>query len=343
MSKVSYAMIKAAIEKGIDDIKENPERGIRNLVDLGEMFSTGRFQKAFFRVAQEELSDETSMYYKLVEDVICRTNSGILTTFGINLGYTSWTWAAKIIRQNEAQRGFNIPWCIIVNAGKGEILNVDLIASLIRQGKALGVFSYIFHLDQRYEAVDSLLNLLHGEPDCSFLLFVHPETITEEFVQRIVLAKNIMVSVDLDVLDESVCKRAINRLCAGQCMFGGFTRYDDLRHKFENTAILERCSMGRIPFLFLIQNEKRHPDLFGESKRALDAARAGLKYPVLPIDLYQDIAHIDQIISSNPCIIVVEEDGRIAVTYEDSREYCNLPSITQTSLRDILSAASTNP
>ena len=43
--RMTYAMIEAAVSKGIRDIQDNLRRGIRNLVDLGSYFAADR--KAF--------------------------------------------------------------------------------------------------------------------------------------------------------------------------------------------------------------------------------------------------------------------------------------------------------
>ena len=93
-----YAIIRTAVDKGMHYIEKNPKRGVRNLVDLGEYFATGCFQKDFFLIAHEILDNEDTSYYKLIENIVKNTNHKKLMNFGINLCYNSWTYGADVLR-----------------------------------------------------------------------------------------------------------------------------------------------------------------------------------------------------------------------------------------------------
>jgi len=47
-----YRIIETAVNKCIQDIKENLKRGIRNLLDLGNYFASKYFQKVFFHTVR---------------------------------------------------------------------------------------------------------------------------------------------------------------------------------------------------------------------------------------------------------------------------------------------------
>lgn len=67
---ISGMLVETVVKKALKNIKDNPERGIRNLVDRALQFSSGRFQKNFFAVAQAMLQNENSAYYGLVRDTV---------------------------------------------------------------------------------------------------------------------------------------------------------------------------------------------------------------------------------------------------------------------------------
>ena len=85
-NSMSRILIETIIKRTLRNIKDNPERGIRNLIDMALQFSEGRFQKDFFTAAQTMLQNENSAYYDLVRDMVNRTDSDRLLTFGMNLG-----------------------------------------------------------------------------------------------------------------------------------------------------------------------------------------------------------------------------------------------------------------
>jgi len=63
-------LVETVVKKALKSIQDDPERGIRNLVDMGLQFSEGRFQKNFFTVAQTMLQNENSAYYSLVRNMV---------------------------------------------------------------------------------------------------------------------------------------------------------------------------------------------------------------------------------------------------------------------------------
>ena len=65
---ISRVLIETVVKKALRDIKDSPERSIRNLVDMALQFSNGRFQKEFFETTQTMLQNEDSAYYLLVRD-----------------------------------------------------------------------------------------------------------------------------------------------------------------------------------------------------------------------------------------------------------------------------------
>ena len=44
---MSRLLVRAVVKRTLKEMKEDPDRGIRNLVDMARQFSDGRFQKDF--------------------------------------------------------------------------------------------------------------------------------------------------------------------------------------------------------------------------------------------------------------------------------------------------------
>ena len=79
-------LVESTVRRTLKNIQESPERAIRNLVDLGVQFSSGRFQSRLMAQAQKMLQNQKSAYYALVKDAAASVDPEILTTFGVNLG-----------------------------------------------------------------------------------------------------------------------------------------------------------------------------------------------------------------------------------------------------------------
>ena len=74
--EIRRAIIRSAIERGIQEIRSDPQRGVRKLVDLGTHFSRGRFQKRIFREMQDELVNPNTAYYAMVTNLVNRVRAG---------------------------------------------------------------------------------------------------------------------------------------------------------------------------------------------------------------------------------------------------------------------------
>ncbi|MCD7854617.1 MAG: hypothetical protein LUG66_03265 [Clostridiales bacterium] len=106
-------LAETVIRKTIKDIN-NSERSIRNWVNMALDFSEGRFQRTFFKTADDMLKNTKSPYYDLIKDSIANTDEERFLQFGMNLGYNSCTMGVKKILENEVLYGFNIPWSISI-------------------------------------------------------------------------------------------------------------------------------------------------------------------------------------------------------------------------------------
>lgn len=141
---ITRKLLEATVDKALRDLQTDTERSVRNLVDLAQNFSNGRFQKDFFSIIQTLLEDQSSAYYALVRRIVNQVDHRTLKTFGINLGYNGCTVGAKTIRQNEQKLRFNIPWSIafMLDSADG-CVSAEEIARTIEQGKTLGVYTYL--------------------------------------------------------------------------------------------------------------------------------------------------------------------------------------------------------
>lgn len=326
------AMVQTAVKKGIKDIKEEPRRGIRNLVEMGGLFATGRFQQDFFAMAMGQLHDESSAYYRIVERVVKTIDEDTLLTFGTNLGYNALTHGAGVIRSIEQTKGFNVPWCLIIELGEPPL---D-IASVIQQGMELGIYCYIFNIPAGYSGWETLRDTLHARKECAFFLFLHPLVITSAVGQSLLELHNVMSVLDMDGVSDHALKPAIDGLFRGGAPLAGFTRCGDTIPEDLSSNLLQRAEALDVSVLVLVRTKKHRPQNEDDAYHQVVQLRKGLEVPVLPIDLYGDIAHADRIISSEACLAAIRSDGSVTLTNVDERETVSGHNIRTAPLQEIL-------
>lgn len=334
-NNITSAIVRLAVEDGIKNIKEDSHRGIRNLVELGGMFSNGRFQREFFDLAYKELQDENSTYYKLTEKIIEETNTDTLTNFGFNLGYNSWTKGAKIIRDIEEKEKFNIPWCIQFDFRNKIDLSSEMILDIIKQGKNLGIYTYILYLDKNNANFSNLLKILPMEKSCAFILFFQENLLEDKDIEYLSMINNVMLIIDMDTKDKKNIERKIDFLKKKQCLIGGFSRYNNLDKEID--LYLKKTHELELSFLFLFGIETNGKYLKDLHDRKLLILNDNLNIPVFPIDFYPDIANIDRNISTEECLTIILGDGTV-VTTDINQERINTGySVKEESLQFIFS------
>lgn len=300
-------LVESTIRRVLKNIQESPERTIRNLVDLGLDFCGGRFQTQFLETMQKMLSNQNSAYYELAKDVAASVDHDILINFSRNLGYNGCTKGAKVIRELEAKRGFNIPWALnlVINEEKLETVYPDLL----RQGEELGIYTYLLFADCRPERI---IPLLRGQPDSAFVLVLHSYQIDVSFIQKIKPVKNAMIAVCVDKDTKETCQKLRNSglLCAVYQSYGEADKPYILSGNWLASVLPAR------PVFAFLQAE---PSCCAATQKEIYdyviSVRDGQQYPVVLMDVKQDTMMIDQVVSDGVCLAGFDAEGNL-ITHE---------------------------
>lgn len=328
-SDLTRTILSATVDKAIDDIRKDPDRTARNLIDLGLHFSNGAFQKRLFATAQNMLKNEESAYYTLIKDVVYHVEQETLKMFGMNLGYNGCTNGACLIRENEEKYGYNIPWAIAFTlAPCCALLQGGRIEDAIAQARALGVYTYLLFCDT--DCIEQVSRLVTQYSDCAFLLFTTPEVLTSENVARLYGKHNLMVSVLVDSPAFSDCAA---RLREGKFLFAAHSYYTDSCDAL--ASILEEVILpSHCVFTFFIAGDESGVQTRERAASQVRAIRAAQRYPTVLIDLLSDLLHIDQIVSDEACSVGFCVDGS-AYLFGQSGSYTEY-NVCNSRIADIL-------
>lgn len=326
-------LIEGMLKKAMEDIHSSPGRTVRNLIDLAVNFSKGRFQKRLMQIAQEMLQNTESPYYELLTDIVENVDMDLLMKFGMNLGYNGCTRGAQRIRQIEAEKGFNVPWCLMLNINQEKLdEDPEIYSGIVKQGVELGIHTYL--LAVRNGDLEMLIPLFEEQSDCAFGVFVNGCQLTDRFLEGVRENKNVMISVYNDEHVSEVCQR----LREHRLLYGVQQRYTE---KDRDRILSGDWISGVLPyhpqFAFLISETVCKEELRREIYQYIVETRTEQKYPVYFIDVVSDMWMIDQIISEDAWVVGFECDGNIR-TYNGLREEKEY-NIFENSLEDILYAA----
>lgn len=133
-----------------------------------------------------------------------------MENFFFNANLTGWPKQ----EENRKKYGCNIPWAILLDptsacnlhctgcwaAEYGNKLNltVEEIDSIIRQGKELGVYMYIYTGGEPLVRKKDLITLCEKHSDCQFLSFTNTTLIDEAFAEEMLRVKNFIPAISVE-------------------------------------------------------------------------------------------------------------------------------------------------
>ena len=327
---VSYALVKTFVRQKLENLKNDPERSTRSLVDMALHFSTGRFQTYFFQVAQTMLENDQSSYYRLIQDVAAHIDTDRLVTFGMNLGYNGLTAGARVIRKERASSGLATPWAVALQVDAASYdADPSAYEDLIAQGEALGIYTWALFAPSQPEV---LLPLIRSHGECAFFLFSTPAEITDDFLSAAAPLHNLMLSVEMQPGADRCCSRMRSR----QMLYGVHYLSASVQpDAVEDGGILYDAGALHPLMTFFVPPAESMADAQKDALyAAVLSARCRQEFDTIPVDLWGDFHRVDTVICEDACAIIFRPDGSLVPS---AKEAPHTPlNFHNTSLREIL-------
>lgn len=326
---MSGILIETIVRKTLRDIKESPERSIRNLVDMALQFSNGRFQRRLLETVQRMLTNEKSAYYELVSDTVAHVDSERLLQFGMNLGYNSCTMGAKMIREREAECGYNIPWIVSFDVDEHQFQrHPNRYHAVMEEGEKLGIFSWMFWIKRELEEV---LNLAEEFPDSDFFLFYEAEELTTEQIDRISSYDNVMFLIPYSENIVELCEILRNE----GLLYGIYYKYSENDVDWiENGKLFYSTQQLHAAVTVLAASQNCSTEYRNKIHQQVLKVREAQEYQTLAWELQGDNCFIDEIISDDSCYVCFDKDGKLYSI--DSNEELKDNNLFYHSLSEIL-------
>mgnify|MGYP002571368596 CR=1 FL=1 len=209
----------AAIDVALKDVRKNREEGIVKLVDLMEKYMSDEKMDVNYDTVRNMIRDKDCTLNQYMNRIIDEIDPHVLKTTALNLGYEAFFYGTKTIRKMREVHQCNVPWLILMDptsacnlrctgcwaAEYGHQLNLSLetIDSIVKQGKKLGTYMYIYTGGEPLVRKQDLIKICEMNPDCEFLSFRNGTLIDEEFCQEMLRVKNFVPAISLEGFEDA--------------------------------------------------------------------------------------------------------------------------------------------
>jgi len=210
------------LTKAFQYLYQDPEKNLSHLMNWADAFSRGQFpaQRAAIRAAIE---DPGHAYHPFVRHLLQEIDPEVMKTVAVNFFINANLVSGPIQNELRERHHCNIPWTILLDptsacnlhcvgcwaAEYGNRLNLSLeeIDDIIRQGKEMGVYFYIYTGGEPLIRKRDLLRLCEKHNDCVFLCFTNGTLIDEDFADEMLRVKNFVPAISLEGFGEATDSR----------------------------------------------------------------------------------------------------------------------------------------
>ena len=250
----------AALDMLLKYVAVSPMERLPAMLSLAEKLDRGDIHKTQIETLREVLLDENSAWHRfaedLFEDVSVRSLQKIVEGLLVNASLDGEARA----RAAENKYGCNIPWAILMDPtsacnlectgcwaaqyGNKNNLLYEVLDSIIRQGKQLGVHFYLFSGGEPLVRKKDIIRLCKAHRDCYFLAFTNGTLVDDELCKQMARVANLTLALSIEGDEEATDMRrgagtyqkvlaAMERLRAHRLIFGYSTCY----HRYNTESV----------------------------------------------------------------------------------------------------------
>ncbi|CUX22929.1 pyrroloquinoline quinone biosynthesis protein PqqE [Clostridium sp. C105KSO15] len=209
---------KFGIEQAFNFIYKAPQKNMLKIMDWADKFSKESFCSQR-KIIRQVITDPDHPYYSYIRRILIDVDQHAARTlaanFFINAALLGWPIEEKLRQRYNC----NIPWAILLDptsacnlhcigcwaAEYGNKLNLsyDEIDDIIRQGKELGIYMYIYTGGEPLVRKKDLIRLCKKHSDCIFHCFTNATLIDEAFADEMLQVGNFIPAISLEGFEEA--------------------------------------------------------------------------------------------------------------------------------------------
>ena len=256
MATLKHKMGRVAFSKTFDiaysKVGKDRQKGLMDIFHMVQGYIQKLNMGIDLKNFEAQLADETTTINKYVNRILDQTDKHVLKTFVLNFIYEALICGTKVMHEARTQHDCNIPWLILMDptsacnlrctgcwaAEYGYKLNLTLeeMDRVVKQGKELGIFFYMFTGGEPLVRKKDLIKLCEMNPDCAFVSFTNGTLVDEEFVADLKRVGNFYLAISLEGFEDTNDARrgegvfgkvmhAMDLLRENGCIFGTSVAY----------------------------------------------------------------------------------------------------------------------
>ncbi len=214
---------KTVIKEAINYLENDPIKNFPRLLKLAEKFPMTANDKKIFNGINDYWEDTDKPWNDYIEKLLTKLHPNMRKKLLFNFFFNSGIKGNKLRQENKEKYNCNIPWAILMDPtsacnlncigcwaaeyNKTDSMNYNTLDSIIKQGKDLGIYMYIYSGGEPLIRKDDILKLAEAHDDCIFLAFTNGTLFDEEFAKNLQKLGNVTFAISIEGFEEATDKR----------------------------------------------------------------------------------------------------------------------------------------
>jgi len=202
------------IKKALGYLDDDPDTNIPKLLDWVDRLDKNDTLAGQRRVFHEVIDTPDNNWYRLMKSLWTDIDPDVRKTVFENFIVHSAAVGLHRQEKNKEKYGCNIPWAILMDPtsacnlhctgcwaaeyGSKMSMDYETLDSIIRQGKELGTYMFIYSGGEPLVRKHDIIRLCEEHDDCMFLAFTNGTLIDEEFADEMLRVKNFIPAISIE-------------------------------------------------------------------------------------------------------------------------------------------------
>ncbi len=219
MNNITYSLGNAAINISLRYLNKNPEKNIPKIADILMPFTYREDMKRQLATGKKVMQDPSNPYRGLIMRAFNELAPNVRKSFLSNFVLNSAMIGADKASMLRVKYNCNIPWAILMDPtsacnlhckgcwaaeyNKTDSMDYALLDRIIREGKELGVYFYIYSGGEPTVRKDDLLKLAKVHNDCIFLAFTNGTLVDDAFAKALAEVGNFGLAFSIEGFEDA--------------------------------------------------------------------------------------------------------------------------------------------
>jgi MoaA/NifB/PqqE/SkfB family radical SAM enzyme len=202
------------LKKVLGYLDNDPDTNIPKIIEWVEIFDKEGTVKTQLEIFKDVLHNHDNNWYKLTKSLWTDIDDDVRKTLFENFIINSTIIGGRKQQKAREKNNCNVPWAILMDptsacnlhctgcwaAEYGNRMNMDFdtLDDIIKQGKEMGIYMYIYSGGEPLVRKDDIIRLCEKHDDCAFLSFTNGSLIDEEFADEMLRVKNFVPAISIE-------------------------------------------------------------------------------------------------------------------------------------------------